>query len=190
MEEKALIVLKNVLISRGLKGEFETVGNPMDETKMYTFNSVLIIFSEKTRVTERELINFMTFASENNYNNGIVVIGLQNASDSVLRVVREHISNRENPLIQIFDIHHLQFDITKHQKVPVHRIIKDEEKQRIIKEFNITNPRDVLPWIDSQDPMAKWIGARPDDIIEVKRISESAAIELFYRYCVADCHDD
>jgi hypothetical protein len=43
-----------------------------------------------------------------------------------------------------------------------------------------------LPKIDSQDPMAKWIGARPSDVIEVLGLCESSGLNRRYRLCLAD----
>jgi DNA-directed RNA polymerase subunit H (RpoH/RPB5) len=67
-----------------------------------------------------------------------------------------------------------------------HRILKENEKEGVFKQYNIVNPRDQLPWIDSQDSMVKWIGGRPNDIIEVTRHSDVAGRQLYYRYCVPD----
>ena len=57
------------------------------------------------------------------------------------------------------------------------------------KKFNITNPKEQLAWIDSQDAAAKWIGARPSNIIEVTRFSESSGDARSWRYCVANTSD-
>lgn len=170
---------------RGQTGEFQTLGNPLDETKMYTFADILVIFSTKTRVTERELNNFLNFASENSYTSGILIGSPSKPSESVLTVLRNHIQKRENPLVQIFEMRHLQFDISKHRFVPTHRIITDQERDDMMKEFNITSPT-AIPKIDSQDPMAKWIGARPGDVVEVLGLCESSGDNPRYRYCVAD----
>jgi DNA-directed RNA polymerase subunit H (RpoH/RPB5) len=61
-----------------------------------------------------------------------------------------------------------------------------EERTALFKKFNITTPREKLPWIDSQDPPVKWIGGRPGDIIEVTRHSAVAGTQLYYRFCVPD----
>jgi DNA-directed RNA polymerase subunit H (RpoH/RPB5) len=185
MEDTVLNTLKSMLTMRGLSGEFESLGSPLDETKMYTFDSLLIIFSTKTRVTEKEFNNFLTFADENSYNSGILVTSPSRPSESVLTVLRNHVSKRENPLVQIFEIRHLQFDISKHRLVPKHRIITDAEQTAMLKEFNITTPT-ALPKIDCQDPMAKWIGARPGDVLEIMGLCESSGENRRYRYCVAD----
>ena len=52
MEERALSTLKVILSERGLTGEnFETVSSTIDETKMYTFGGILVIFSTKARIS-------------------------------------------------------------------------------------------------------------------------------------------
>lgn len=186
MEDIALSTLKEILVARGLTADkFEAVTGSLDETKMYTFQNVLIIFSTKTRVTEKELNNFLTFASENNHTGGILIVTPTKPSEMVLKVLRNHQENRENQLVQIFELRHLQFDISKHRKVPRHRIVTDAERTDMLKEFNIKSPT-FLPKLDCQDPMAKWIGARPDDVIEVIGLCESSGLNKRYRYCVAD----
>ena len=185
-EEKALSTIKDILNARGIEAEdFEPVAGALDETKMYTFAQVLIIFSTKSRVTERELNNFIGFASENNHTGGILVVSPSRPSEMVLKVLRNHVADRTNPLVQIFELRHLQFDISKHRKVPRHRIITDDERTNMLKDFNISGPT-FLPKIDCQDPMAKWIGARPDDVVEVVGLCESSGLNKRFRYCVAD----
>ena len=44
----------------------------------------------------------------------------------------------------------------------------------------------LLPKIDCQDPMAKWIGARPGDVVEITGLCEASCENKRYRYCVAD----
>jgi DNA-directed RNA polymerase subunit H (RpoH/RPB5) len=93
------------------------------------------------------------------------------------------------PLIQLFNVRYLQFDISSHRKVPNHRIISTEESAELQKRMKIVDPKMQLPWIDSQDAMAKWLGARTGDIIEITRLSESSGNSLYYRYCVSNVLD-
>jgi DNA-directed RNA polymerase subunit H (RpoH/RPB5) len=190
MEERALAVIKTMLIARNFKIEQpEPLGSPVDDTRMYNFGGVLVIFSEKNRVSDSNLTSYIKFASENNYTNGTVVISQIPSSESVLNSVRKYISKDENPLLQIFDIRNIQVDKSLHVKVPRHRILTSNEASQLEVRFNISKPRDQLPWIDSQDPMAKWIGERPGDIVEIIRFSESAGASSYYRYCVANVSD-
>lgn len=190
MDKQAFQTLKSMLKARGITAEeFETVGNPLDETKMYTFGGVLIIFSEKTRITEKELINnIFPFASENNYTAGMIIVTTTKPSEKVLEVLRTYISNKEHPLAQIFFISHLNFDISQHRKVPKHRIISDDEVQKMMKEFNVKSLSN-LPKIDCQDAMAKWIGARPGDVVEVSGICVASGENKRYRYCMSNVYE-
>lgn len=188
-EERALETLKIILTERGFKAdEFDTLGSPMDETTMYTFNGVLVVFSDKSRVTVNELKNILTYASENNYANSLIIVTIMKSSDAVLSFLREYISKPENMLVQMFETRKLQFDISKHRDVPKHRILQQEERTLLMKEFNIMDPLQC-PRIDSQDPMAKWIGARPGDMIEVKGLDEASAFNPRPRICVANVYD-
>ena len=184
MEEKALECLKGMLTSRQIKVEkADIIGNPLEETRMFNMGGVLIIFSEKGRLTEGVLNSYIVFASENGHTHGVIIVSLSQPSESILGLVRAHNAVKENPLLQIFDIRRLQFDITTHRKVPPHRILSEDEVKKLEVRMNILDSKAQLPWIDSQDPMAKWIGARMGDIIEIIRFSESAGATPYYRYC-------
>ena len=186
MEERALETLKAMLTSRGLKADkFDPIGNALDETKMYSFDGLLIVFSMKTRVTERDIMSFVDYSKENSYSAGILIVSLTYPSETTLTALRNYIRDRKNMLVQIFEIRHLQFDISKHRKVPKHRIISDDEKTKLMKDLKITKFKQ-LPKIDSQDAMARWIGARPGDVIEVTGMCETSGENKRYRYCLAD----
>jgi DNA-directed RNA polymerase subunit H (RpoH/RPB5) len=184
MEDRALEVIKSMLVLRNIKVDgTDSLGSPIDETRMFNIGGILIIFSEKGRITENILQSYITFAEENNYTHGTIVISIMEISENVRGFVRSHNNNTNNPLFQVFEIRRIQFNITKHQRFSPHRIISKEEIASMEKKFNITDPKKQLPWIDSEDPGAKWIGARSGDIIEIKRFSESAGDSTYYRYC-------
>lgn len=186
MEEKALATLTEMLIARGFKAEkFDSIGSSIDETKMYTFGGMLVIFSLKARVTEKDIMNFVEFSKENGHGNGIIIVSLSRPSDSVLAALRLYISNREVPLVQVFELRHLQFNISKHVKVPNHRLVTEQELPDVLKKCNVDKPN-LFRKIDSQDAMARWIGARPGDVIEVTGMCETSVENKRYLFCVAD----
>lgn len=186
MEEKALSTLTEMLTDRGFKAEkFDSIGSSIDETKMYNFGGMLVIFSTKARVTEKDIMNFVEFSKENGHNNGIIIVSLSRPSDTVLSALRTYISNREVPLVQVFELRHLQFNISKHVKVPKHRLVTEQEIPDILKKCNVDKPS-LFRKIDSQDAMGRWIGARPGDVIEVTGMCETSAENKRYLFCVAD----
>jgi len=75
-----------------------------------------------------------------------------------------------------------QFDIMKHDLVPLHMIISEKEKEELFKKYNITP--DQLPKILNIDPVAVYIGANPGQIIKVIRDSKTAKEAVAYRFVV------
>ncbi len=184
-EDKALEILRLMLGRRGLDTKTErVVTDALEKVNLYTVGKQLIVFSQKDKgLVERDVNKILEFADGNDYTNGVILVALVHPSENVLRVIKNMTKDR---MIQFFHIRQLRFDITTHRSVAPHRILKEEEKNAMLKKFNVNDPANQLPWIDSQDPMSKWIGARPGDILEVTRNSDSAGSEFYYRYCVPD----
>lgn len=76
----------------------------------------------------------------------------------------------------------LSIDLFLHDLVPEHDIVTEKEIVEIEKEYGVS--REQLPKIKAGDPAAKAIGARPGDVIRIKRESETAGHHTVYRYCV------
>jgi DNA-directed RNA polymerase I, II, and III subunit RPABC1 len=139
-------------------------------------------------MTDGVLKSYVQFCEDNNYNNGAIIVMSTSPSENILDMIRT-MNTSTKPLIQLFNVRYLQFDISSHRKVPNHRIISTEESAELQKRMKIVDPKMQLPWIDSQDAMAKWLGARTGDIIEITRLSESSGNSLYYRYCVSNVLD-
>jgi len=184
MEDKALATIQKMLARRGLDTKSERITtDDLERVNLYTVGDVLIIFSQKDKgLLDRDISNFLKFAEANGYTNGIIIIALSPPSENVLRVAKSYAKDR----VQFFHIRQLQFDITTHRMAMPHRILKEEERNAVFSKFKVTNPKDQIPWIDSQDAMSRWIGALPGDVVEVTRHSDVAGPLLYYRYCVED----
>lgn len=186
MESRALETLKTILKYRGIEDiRYESVSAPLADTHMYVYGGVLIVFSEKARVSDKDLQSAIEYAEKNGYNNGIIIVSDSRPSIAVLSRLRRYVADAEHPLVQIFEMRHLQFDISQHRKVPKHRIIQQDELEAVLKEFHASGPQQ-FPKIDCQDAMAKWIGARPGNVIEVLGLCEASGNNRRYRLCVED----
>jgi DNA-directed RNA polymerases I, II, and III subunit RPABC1 len=84
--------------------------------------------------------------------------------------------------IQIFTLRSLLFNVTKHIYVPDHQIISDEEYEKLAKKFNITSKLQFKT-IRRNDPVAKFIGMKRNDICKIIRNSPSAGTYTSYRRC-------
>lgn len=79
---------------------------------------------------------------------------------------------------QIFYKKELLFNPLKHELVPWHRRLGPAEAASILKKYNVDNPN-KLPLIPKTDVVARWLGVRSGDIVEIVRTGGN----LFYRYC-------
>jgi DNA-directed RNA polymerase subunit H (RpoH/RPB5) len=186
MEARAKETIRTMLVESGLQGDFEDVQAPLDETRMFLFSGVLVVFSDKTRVTERELNKILEYADTNDYKSGVIIVTPTTPSELVINSVRDYIANPKTPLLQIFELRHLGFDISKHRLVPKHRILKEGDLNAFLKQYGLTpQTTHLLPKLDCQDPMAKRIRARPGDVVEITGLSLSSGEYRRARLCVS-----
>lgn len=179
--ENALETLRTMLGRRGLDTKTERiVTEDLERANIYTIGKVLVVFSQKDKILERDVTTFMAFANANEYTTGVILVALSPPSENVLKTVKTLAKER----VQLFHIRQLQFDITTHRMAMPHRILKEDERAAMFKQYNVIKPEEQLPWIDSQDTMIKWVGAVPGDIVEVTRHSDVAGRQLYYRYVV------
>jgi DNA-directed RNA polymerase subunit H (RpoH/RPB5) len=187
MEDRALEILRTMLKARKLDTKTERLTfEDLPNANAYTVGNVFVAFSQKDKgLQEKDVRTLVAFATDKAYKNGIVIVSMQKPSENVLRVVKTLSKDR----VQFFHIRQLQFDITTHRYAMPHRILNEDEKKAVFDQYHIESDakaREVLPWIDSQDPMVKWIGGIPGDIIEVLRHSDVAGQIRYIRCCVED----
>ncbi|RLG00447.1 MAG: DNA-directed RNA polymerase subunit H [Thaumarchaeota archaeon] len=72
--------------------------------------------------------------------------------------------------------------ILEHELVPKHRVLSPEEAEEVLRKYSVTPQQ--LPRILASDPVVKEIGAKPGDIIEIIRDSETAGKTVYYRVVV------
>lgn len=168
----------------------------------------VIVSTKDPRVSEKTVREFAEMVRISQASTGILVIA-NPPSETILNVVAS-LSN----IVQIFHEAQLSFNIMEHRKVPSHRILNKEEMDKVFEKFHISIPEITkkvqqdnvainpelpflqqlgmsykeympLPYLWTQDPVAKWIGAKPGDIVEIMRKSRTAGPTPYYRFCVA-----
>lgn len=72
-----------------------------------------------------------------------------------------------------------EFDILKHELVPEHAILNENEKKELFEKMNITERN--LPKILTNDPVVKEIEAKEGDVLKIVRKSSTAGISVYYR---------
>lgn len=75
-----------------------------------------------------------------------------------------------------------KFDITRHNIVPKHELLKEKERDEVLKKFGITLKQ--LPRILDSDPMVKVLGAKHGDLLRITRKSQTAGEAVYYRVVI------
>ena len=111
----------------------------------------------------------------------LVIILKDEPNDSLIKIVK-NIWAQQNIFIILYYIKRLQFNIIEHQLVPSHKVLTQDEKDKIKKKYNIKD-NSQIPDISRFSPVALAIGLRPGDMCEIIRPSKTAIIAPFYRIC-------
>jgi len=81
----------------------------------------------------------------------------------------------------------MKFNVLQHKLVPEHRLLADDEAERVLKALRIT--KDQLPKIKKADPVIQVLERVHGPIVEgriikVTRISETAGVSEAYRLVI------
>jgi DNA-directed RNA polymerase subunit H (RpoH/RPB5) len=189
MEDKALEILRTMLEARGLPTKTERiVAEELENVSAYTIGAILVVFSLKDKLQERDIIKYVTASGTLGYSNGLIIVAMNKPSENVVKSVKSYAKDR----VQFFHLQQLQTDITKHRCAAPHAIFneafrsKNQALAKVYDDLKIEKPDEQLPSIDSQDAMVKWIGGVPGDIVYVNRHSDVAGHTDYWRYVVED----
>jgi DNA-directed RNA polymerase subunit H (RpoH/RPB5) len=103
--------------------------------------------------------------------------------NDTLQAQLRHIWERDNIFIVIHPLKRLQFNVLEHSLVPPHRVLSNDEKIAVMKQYNIMKDED-FPDLQRFEPVAKAIGIRPGEVCEILRPSKTAVSAPYYRICV------
>lgn len=84
---------------------------------------------------------------------------------------------------EVFKLNSVIVDISRHVCVPTHILLTNEEAKSVLDEYKL-KPQD-MGRIFEDDPMAKFLYARKNDIIQIRRATTSSGITTYYRIVVS-----
>jgi DNA-directed RNA polymerase subunit H (RpoH/RPB5) len=95
----------------------------------------------------------------------------------------DKILQKKGGMLQYFHSNELSFNPTKHELVPPHRKLTVEEGKKVMEKYMIKSKLQ-MPLILHTDVIAKWIGLKQGDIVEITRYNQNSGKCYYYRCCV------
>jgi DNA-directed RNA polymerase I, II, and III subunit RPABC1 len=121
----------------------------------------------------------------NGKNNIILIFGndiLTTPTITQLNLI-DKILQKKKGMLQYFQLNELQFNPTKHQLVPPHRKLTTEEATEVMNKYLVKNKLQ-MPIILRTDVIAKWLGLKQGEIVEILRYNENSGKSYYYRCCI------
>lgn len=81
---------------------------------------------------------------------------------------------------EIFAIHELLEDIPSKQFIPTHTLLKGDDREELLNSFALKE----LGRINSTDMMARYYGAKINDVFRIERPNINSGISIYYRVVI------
>ena len=124
-----------------------------------------------------------TFAKDSNIN--LIFIADDKEVNPQMSNIEKYVSsynltyNEINPseyrmIAELFNYSAVSINITKHDLVPIHILLKDEEVEAVLREKSVG--KNNLPKIEDTDPICKYYGGKIGDVFKIFRKSPTTGI--------------
>ncbi|KAF7190635.1 DNA-directed RNA polymerases I, II, and III subunit RPABC1 [Pseudocercospora fuligena] len=157
--------------------KYTPIPRPGQEDKPPEIGTIHVEFSNDASIGIKQLKAFAQSLQEKNYYTGIYVSQVQPTS-AALKIIPS-----VQPLVmEIFKEEDLLVNISKHELVPKHILLSQEEKRGLLERYRLKETQ--LPRIRIDDPMARYLGLRRAQVVKIIRKSETAGRYASYRWAI------
>ena len=141
-------------------------------------NMYVHFFLDNKSFGKKDLVNLKEYLNEKYESKNLNIIIV--LKEKPTAQIKKELLNEEYNNIEIFFVKNLLFNVTKHEIIPKHEIMEDEEEiKKMLEEFQCL-PRN-LPKILSSDPVAKYYGMKSGQICKITRKSKVTGESIYYR---------
>lgn len=111
----------------------------------------------------------------------LIIIVKDEPNDTLEKIIKDYWI-KDNIYLSVINIKRLQFNILKHELVPKHIVLSEDEKIEFKNKYNISKDTEI-PDIGYLSPVCQVLGVRPGDICKIIRPSRTSISSEYYRIC-------
>ncbi len=131
-----------------------------------------------------KMADFKSYIETAEFEQYILIVTDKLTTNNIKSISEFEKKNETQINIQYFDLDETLFNITKHVLVPKHEVITDEKTiSELVERYNIKSKLQ-FPIILKTDPVARYFGVKPGNLVKITRDSPSAGEYIVYRCCV------
>ena len=149
-----------------------------DPTPLTKAGNILVSFIKEAPLGVKHVRAFNQLLTAQNFSNGIL-ISIGHAQAATLKLF-EALLGSQNITAEHFQEQELLVNITKHDLVPKHILLSDEEKKVLLDRYRLKETQ--LPRIQATDPVARFLGLKRRQVVKIIRKSETAGRYASYRW--------
>ncbi len=153
--------------------------NTVNGRKIYVRYAVAATVNKSITNTVHQIFNLERILTPEDT---LCIIQEDEPNDSLIDILTK-IYNRNGIFVVVHNIQRLQFNILKHMKVPKYRVLSEEEKEQVKRDYSIVADSQ-FPEISRFDPVALAIYLRPGEVAQIITSSPTAGTSVRYRICV------
>jgi len=117
--------------------------------------------------------------NQDNKNIDLILILKSKPNNSILKLQKD----KQYLNIQIYWCKQLQFNVTKHELVPLHKCLSEDEGKNILTRYSLTT-KNQLPVLLKDDIISKYYNFKSGDVIEITQTKTSQNSEYRFYRCV------
>lgn len=163
--------------------KYTPIATKKDPEPQPQIGPIWIEFNSDENVGLKQLRDYMSHLLNGKFYSGIMVT-VKPITGMAIRLLRGSATLTEGPKggVEVFVEQDLLVNITKHELVPKHVLLSEEEKQQLLKRYRLKATQ--LPRIQSTDPVAKYLGLKRGAVVKIIRKSETAGRYASYRWVI------
>lgn len=181
---------------KDLKGRMKLENIFMELTDAENTKQVIVVFVVVDKFKKEDMLKWYDYAikkaKEKRLNTHLLIVLAGKANSTLEKVKAE--KNHVNKQVKVGDTQtvyvygelwqatSLQYNVTESNLVPKHRLMHPDDVSKLLTEMKLVKTQ--LPKIKHNDPVARYFGARPGEVMKVERITESSGVSFYYRMVV------